>query len=278
MANRAIANELCPLILQHVPADGTSIGNMSLKSAVKSAARAAKIPYSAATFEVARIQLIEAGFLSKGKGRGDSVRRNGADASNPGEGVFDLLPHEASPSQEPRAAARRGAKPRKASARLSAAPDVAEIVSYRHAEKRKNNPEIGMVNAETDPDQPKTEWRYDPHLAPELQFDVGRARVEKLIDDALASGDDKVMRGALEELRRLGEPFLNWAGKAERTSFEVDTVSLYVHERIDPASILAAVAKRVKDAKKGVPSGQVGLFSAPFENLPLRRRHRLLPT
>ncbi|MCP6769617.1 hypothetical protein NL529_32695, partial [Klebsiella pneumoniae] len=81
---------------------------------------------------------------------------------------------------------------------------------------------VGMVNAASDPDQPMTTWAYDPHLAPELQFDVGRAGIEKLIDNALASKDEKVMRSALEELRRLGEPFLTWAGKAERTSFEVD--------------------------------------------------------
>ena len=72
---------------------------------------------------------------------------------------------------------------------------------------------------------------------------MGRARIEALIDDALSSGDDATMRSALETLKRMAEPYLNWAGKAERTSFEVDTVSLHVHERIDPASILAAVRK-----------------------------------
>jgi adenine-specific DNA-methyltransferase len=30
------------------------------------------------------------------------------------------------------------------------------------------------------------------------------------------------------------DPHLLWAGKAEHISFEVPTVSLYVHERIDP--------------------------------------------
>ena len=49
------------------------------------------------------------------------------------------------------------------------------------------------------------------------------------------------MREALEQLKRMAEPYLDWAGKAERTSFEIDTVSLHVHERIDPATILGAV-------------------------------------
>jgi adenine-specific DNA-methyltransferase len=152
--------------------------------------------------------------------------------------------------------------------------EEARLLSYRHQEKRKNNPQVGLVNEANDPQQPKTEWRYDPHIDPALQFDVGRAQIEKLIDDALASGDQAAMRAALEELKRAGSPYLNWAGKAERTSFDIDTVSLHVHERIDPMSILAAVSKRIRDAKGGKgalgPDLQMGLFSAPFENLPLR--------
>ncbi|OHY82027.1 site-specific DNA-methyltransferase [Marinobacter sp. AC-23] len=78
-------------------------------------------------------------------------------------------------------------------------------------------------------------------------------------------------RDDLAELKRMQAPYLNWTGKAERTSFEVDTVSLHVHERIDPATILAAVQKRVKDSKgKSSPALQPDLFHAPFENLPLR--------
>lgn len=149
----------------------------------------------------------------------------------------------------------------------------AQILSYRHADKRKNNPEVGMVTPATDPDEGKTRWKYDPHIDPALQFDPSRAAIEKLIDDALASGDSDAMSSVLEELKRMQSPYLNWAGKAERTSFDVDTVSLHVHERVDPASILSAVRKRMKsEAKaKGVsPAIQPGLFDAPFENLPLR--------
>jgi adenine-specific DNA-methyltransferase len=51
---------------------------------------------------------------------------------------------------------------------------------------------------------------------------------------------------------------------------------LPAHERIDPASILGAVRKRMKSegkddsGKAGSPMMQMGLFSAAFENLPLR--------
>jgi adenine-specific DNA-methyltransferase len=149
----------------------------------------------------------------------------------------------------------------------------AEVLSYRHSDRRKNNPEAGMVSPDTDPDQPKTTYSYDPHIDPTLQFDSKRFQLEGLIDDALASGDMAEMRKALEQLKRQQEPYLNWAGKAEKTSFDVDTVSLHVHERIDPASILSAVRKSMKKEKsiKGqAPSAQLGLFNAPFENLPLR--------
>lgn len=158
------------------------------------------------------------------------------------------------------------AKPR------TGATDDTQIISYRHPDKRVNNPEVGMVNPDTDPEQPKTRWAYDPHLDPALQFDPQRSVIETLIDDALASGDEAQMRAALEELKRLQSPYLNWAGKAERTSFEIDTVSLHVHERIDPASILSAVRKTMQEGKsQGAEKAlQPGLFDAPFENLPLR--------
>ncbi len=79
------------------------------------------------------------------------------------------------------------------------------------------------------------------------------------------------MRDALQELKRLQAPYLNWTGKAERTSVEVDTVSLHVHERVDPATILANAAKRLKGKDAATQWRQPDLFAAPFENLPLRQ-------
>jgi adenine-specific DNA-methyltransferase len=173
-----------------------------------------------------------------------------------------------------------------------------QVLAYRHADRRKNNPEVGLVNEASDPEQAKTPWAYDPHLDPALQFDSARAGAEKLIEDALAGDDPAAMRHALEELRRMSAPYLRWTGKAERTSFEVDTVSLHVHERIDAMSILSAVSKRhvaqqnaiKKEASHAHSTGaagqnglknaesvlnhsqgfQPGLFEAPFESMPLR--------
>lgn len=59
------------------------------------------------------------------------------------------------------------------------------------------------------------------------------------------------------------DPQLQWAGKAERTSFEVPTVSLHVHERIDPRTIIEAVRKREEEL-------QPSLFEK--EELPLRQQ------
>ncbi|KAF0157191.1 MAG: DNA methylase [Syntrophaceae bacterium] len=80
---------------------------------------------------------------------------------------------------------------------------------YEHKDKQRlNNPPVGLVDAHTDNGgQKKKTYQYDPHLDPQLQ----------------------------------------WAGKAEHTSFEVATVSLHVHERIDPRRIIETVRKEKSD-------------------------------
>ncbi|MGH9352428.1 MAG: DNA methyltransferase [Terriglobia bacterium] len=102
------------------------------------------------------------------------------------------------------------------------------IEQYDHkGKKRANNPPVGLVTPETDPPEPaKKTYAYDPHLDPQLV----------------------------------------WAGKAERMSFEVPTVSLHVHERIDPRTIIEAARKRNGN---GLPT-QGSLFETREENPPLR--------
>jgi adenine-specific DNA-methyltransferase len=80
------------------------------------------------------------------------------------------------------------------------------IKQYEHTDKeRLNNPPVGLVNDKTDTEygQKKRKYAYDPHLDPQLQ----------------------------------------WAGKTEHCAFEVPTVSLHVHERIDPKTIIETVQK-----------------------------------
>ena len=243
-----MSNTLSDLILSLTPEDGSSIGNGAMLALLQE-----KIPdLSEDVYEAARDALVDEGVLARGKGRGGSIYR-----------AELTLEMQDEPTPKPKA------KPRKKTSRKSS--DPAEVLSYRHGDTRVNNPEVGMVHAETDPDAPKTEWQYDPHLDPELNFDSARANIENLIDDALESGDAERMKDALKELKRLQAPYLNWTGKAERTSFEVDTVSLHVHERVDPATILANAAKRLKGGDAATQWRQPDLFAAPFENLPLRQ-------
>ena len=113
------------------------------------------------------------------------------------------------------------------------------IENYAHRDKeRANNPPVGLVTPETDKDAGRKTYAHDPHIDPQL----------------------------------------SWAGKAEHTAFEVPTVSLHVHERIDPRTVVEAVRKR-NGASFQSQGFQGSLFDAPEENPPIRQaidfyRHR----
>ena len=258
-------DSLTDLILSLTPEDGSSIGNGAMMALLRE-----HVPgLTDDDYAAARDALVDDGLLARGRGRGGSITRVVGYAKDEDE-------EEASDEDgfELTATDERALRQRAATARKKAAPrrgGPVPVLSYRHGEKRVNNPEVGMVHAVTDPDGEKTTWAYDPHLDPVLHFDSARAGIERLIDDALGSDDAERMRDALQELKRLQAPYLNWTGKAERTSFEVDTVSLHVHERVDPATILANAAKRLKGSDAASQWQQPDLFAAPFENLPLRQ-------
>jgi adenine-specific DNA-methyltransferase len=104
-------------------------------------------------------------------------------------------------------------------------PRKKRIEQYEHKGKtRVNNPQVGLVDVAVELPEQKKRYAYDPHLDPALQ----------------------------------------WAGKAERISFEVPSVSLHVHERIDPRTIIEAVRRRNGNG------AQMSLFSAREMNPPLR--------
>ena len=287
--------QLQELLLHLLPGDGTAVGNISLLAQVQAAAAAAG--HAAPTedaFKIAREALLASGQVVKGRGRGGATARVLAEPDQAQTSPHDdpeatqERPDFALEAHAPAPATASPAKARtKAAASPSAPTDASlgapQVLAYRHPDRRKNNPEVGLVSEASDPDQAKPPWAYDPHLDPALQFDSARAEAERLIEDALTGNDPAAMRHALETLRRMSAPYLQWTGKSERTSFDVDTVSLHVHERIDALSILSAVAKRQeREAGKGGKGGkdakakaanqgfQPGLFEAPFESLPLR--------
>jgi len=116
------------------------------------------------------------------------------------------------------------AKQGKASKKATTKTKAKPIAQYEHLDQeRVNNPHIGLVNESTDTEygQNKKTYQYDPHLDPQLQ----------------------------------------WSGKAERTSFEVPVVSLHVHERIDPKTVIESVKKEEEEH-------QLSLFEK--EKKPLR--------
>ena len=46
------------------------------------------------------------------------------------------------------------------------------------------------------------------------------------------------------------KPFLNWAGKAERLSFDVPTLPLFVHERLSTKAIIETLAGHKRDQQQ----------------------------
>jgi len=143
--------------------------------------------------------------------------------------------------------------------------NIKDIEQYDHKDKtRLNNPPVGLVTPQTDKETGYKKYQYDPHIDPSLQFDI-RDYIEKIIDEGLAAEDIDDVRHSLSELKKLQQPYLNWAGKAEYTSFEVPTVSLHVHERIDSKRIIDQVK-----SYKNVENTQISFFEASEQNLPIR--------
>lgn len=82
--------------------------------------------------------------------------------------------------------------------------DPNNVGDFRHkGATRTNNPPAGIAPTYEVSQRQTKQYAYDPHLDPQLV----------------------------------------WAGKAEHTSFEVDVVSLHIHERISTRAILDAVRR-----------------------------------
>jgi adenine-specific DNA-methyltransferase len=149
------------------------------------------------------------------------------------------------PVQDPPAAAPKGSAPRAAthltvvsSADESESDEVellgdgamtGAITRYTHTgKKRMNNPPVGLVTSDSDRDGAQKRYEFDPHL----------------------------------------DPRLDWAGRRERDELGVDTVSLHVHERVDPLTIISALG--AKGDKHDSGPEQPSLFEQPEENPPIR--------
>lgn len=91
--------------------------------------------------------------------------------------------------------------------------------------KRKNNPQAGIAGAKTEAEDQTKRYCFDPHLDPQLE----------------------------------------WAGKKEKTDIRIDSVSLHVHERIDPLTIMEKLLQ-VSNQETLIP-----FFNLEENNLPLHK-------
>jgi adenine-specific DNA-methyltransferase len=165
-------------------------------------------------------------------------------------------------------------------------PRTAE--SYQHPEADSPmRPEVG-TQAQFRKKKPPQKYRYDSSLSPSMEWDgqnPGREEGEALlaeardknseirkllaalkkidtaslpqpakealkktigeIEAALAAGS-----GSLERLKAVSGPFLNWSGKAERLSFDVPTLPLFIHERLSTKAIIETLKGHKSDKQE----------------------------
>ena len=133
------------------------------------------------------------------------------------------------------------------------APKNKTAKSYKHPESESPmRPEVG-TQSEFKKKLPPKKYRYDDSLSPVLEWDGqnaarerGEARIAKAeaeLSEARkklngkpetkdAAAHVKAAQKAVTELKAMSKPFLNWSGKAERLSFDVPTLPLFIHERL----------------------------------------------
>jgi adenine-specific DNA-methyltransferase len=158
-----------------------------------------------------------------------------------------------------------------------------EAEFYEHPESESLlRPDVG-TQAQFRKKKPPQKYRYDSSLAPELQWDgqnaareegeqrlavvgdqlseirkkLSSAEIQKLIAENPQLSNEAIARliaenldeaeEALRELKAMSGPFLDWAGKAERLSFEVPTLPLFVHERLSTKAILETLKGHTRD-------------------------------
>jgi len=148
--------------------------------------------------------------------------------------------------------------------------------SYAHYEARSPmRPDVGTQPQFRKKKPPRT-YRYDSSLSPSLNWDgqnPARGLGEwllGLVERAAAlpaphafeqpqefrAGDDTLLatvrslEDAVEQLKRLGKPFLDWAGKAERLSFDVPTLPLFIHERLSTKAIVETLVGHRRDTQQ----------------------------
>ncbi|MFA6286977.1 MAG: site-specific DNA-methyltransferase [Opitutaceae bacterium] len=220
-------------LLALVPADGSTVGNTSLRE---------QLGWDGATYAAVRDELVAAGLLEKGKGRGGSVKRISAAAPKTelfaAEEIESVIPEleRARRASDDAAAAK---KKEKEKAPAAAAP----FTEHRHAQAtRKNLPAAGDALGHVE-EAGKITYAYDPHRPPVLRFNEGIVGLRELLDESRRRPLTVEETEKLAALLEAPQPWLEWTGKRETPDFAVEPVALHIHERVSAQAILKAVRR-----------------------------------
>jgi len=144
--------------------------------------------------------------------------------------------------------------------------------AFKHPEATSPmRPDVG-TQAAFKKKKPPVTYRYDSSLSPAMDWDgenPARDEAEQILSEltervADLRGEledpelDPNLRGRLsiissrffmltETLKAMSRPFLNWAGKAERHSFDVPTLPLFVHERLSTKAIVQTLRRHKRE-------------------------------
>jgi adenine-specific DNA-methyltransferase len=141
-----------------------------------------------------------------------------------------------------------------------------QTAPYKYPEaKSLMRPEVGTQAQFKKKKSPKT-YRYDSSLSPALDWDAknpAREKGEQLIKQVLDAKTLEEAKAAASKLKSLSKPFLNWAGKAERLSFDVPTLPLFIHERLSTKAIIETLAGHKTDKQEDM----FALFGDPQHSI-----------
>jgi adenine-specific DNA-methyltransferase len=152
--------------------------------------------------------------------------------------------------------------PRAGTKRTKRTPANKSAETYQHPESTSPmRPEVG-TQAQFKKKKAPEKYRYDDSLAPSLEWDgqnPARERGEALIGEALEAKTLEEAKASISKLKAMSKPFLNWSGKAERMSFDVPTLPLFIHERLSTKAIL----ETLKGHKRDKQTDMFDLFGDP---------------
>jgi adenine-specific DNA-methyltransferase len=178
------------------------------------------------------------------------------------------------------------ARPRKAG------PKPAQSYRYPDADLAAR-PEIG-AQAHFKQAKPPATYRFDSSLAPELQWDgqnpareTAEALIKEIADCGLRLADLAIQPASSKRdqeianrksqiadlqtrLRGISGPFLNWSGKAERLSFDVPSLPLFIHERLSTKAILETLKGHKRDKQDDFLDALYGFQERPLADQLLR--------